>query len=116
VTNGTRSLYGIDGRTRWARRLQALIEAFQSDLGGADHLSEADKALTRAAASLVVKSEMLQADIINGRNGHADAAIRLASEARRCLGRVQARERPKAAPQSLEDYLAAKAAKREVAA
>ena len=104
VSNGKRLLNGIDARTTDGRRYYALIENFSRDLGGVDQLSEAEMSLVRASASLTLKSEQLQAAIIRGEPVDPDELVRLSSEARRCLERIQKREKPKA--DRLTDYLA----------
>ena len=45
VSNGARSfIEGLDGRTALARRYRDLVAEFVSDLGGADVISEAQRA------------------------------------------------------------------------
>ncbi len=45
VTNGSRLLPDVDGRSCWARRCRDLIEAHVSDLGGTDMISEAERSI-----------------------------------------------------------------------
>jgi hypothetical protein len=60
ITNGTRLLPTIDGRSVWARRLRDLIELHQHDLGGEDRLSVAENSLIRRASALTVELEHLE--------------------------------------------------------
>ena len=105
VTNGTRLLEGIDGRSPSARRYRDLVESFTHDLGGMDQLTESDRALVRQAASLTIRAQQLQTAIVNGEPVNPDELIRLTNTVRRTLAGSQRRERP--AP-TLGDYLARK--------
>jgi hypothetical protein len=66
VTNGTRLLIGVDGRSEQGRRYRDLIESFAADLGGFGKLSEAEKGLVRQCAALTAQSERMQAAIVRG--------------------------------------------------
>src|SRR5215217_7122717 len=103
VTNGTRLLEGVDGRSPTARRYKDLIDEFSHGLGGAEALGEADRALVRQAASLTIRAEQLQAAIIRGEPVDPDELIRLTNTARRTLAGIRPKEQPKPA---LHDYLA----------
>src|SRR6266705_1575252 len=46
------SIRSLDGRTRAAQRTKALVKALESDLGGADQLSEGERQLVQRAAPL----------------------------------------------------------------
>jgi hypothetical protein len=105
VTNGTRLLEGIDGRSPGARRYKDLIESFAHELGGLSQLSEAERALVRQAASLTLRAEQLQTAIVNGSPVDPDELIRLTNTARRTLASIRRKEQPKP---SLDDYLASK--------
>jgi hypothetical protein len=107
ISNGSRVLNGVDGRSASARRFKDLIANFSRDLGGLEHLTEAEHALVRQAASLTLRAEQLQAAVVRGEPIDPDELIRLTSEARRCLSSVRKREKPK--PQ-LSDYLAERSA------
>ena len=104
VTNGSRLLEGIDGRSPIARRFRDLVSSFAHDLGGMVQLSEADRALVKQAASLTVLSEQLQAAIVRGEPVDPDSLIRLTNTARRTLAGIRRKEQPK--PPALGDYLA----------
>src|SRR3712207_2332995 len=95
VTNGTRLLEGIDGRSPSARRYRDLVENFSHDLGGMAQLSEADRALVRQAASLTIRAEQLQAPIFRGEPVAPDELIRLTTTARRTLAGIRPKEQSK---------------------
>jgi hypothetical protein len=109
VTNRSRAHQNGDERSAGARRFRDLVAAFSADLG--DNLSEADLAMVRTAAGLTLKSELLQADLAAGIPVDAETLIKLAGTSRRALAAisVKAAER-KPAGQTLQDYLAARAA------
>lgn len=107
ISNGSRILEGIDGRSTGARRFKDLIENFSRDMGGIERLSEAEQTLVRQAASLTMRGEQLQAAIVKGEPVDPDELIRLSNTARRCLEAVQRREQPKP---SLAEHLAKKGA------
>ena len=60
VSNGTRLLSGVDGRSAWVRRCRDLIQAHVSDLGGAEMISEAERSIVRRASVLTVELERLE--------------------------------------------------------
>jgi hypothetical protein len=109
VATGTRVLIGVDARTRWGRRFRALISGFVSEAGGRECLTEVDMAVIRSAASLTLKCEMLQANLVNGESVDPDEIVRLSSEGRRALEAVRKRSKPQAQT-TLHDYLAGKGA------
>jgi hypothetical protein len=60
VTNGSHVLPGIDGRSTWARRFRDLMALHISDLGGDEHISEAQRSIVRRTATLEVQLERLE--------------------------------------------------------
>jgi hypothetical protein len=66
VTNGRELLPGIDGRSLWARRYRDVLTLHLSDLGGADNVSEAEKAIARRAACLIVELEQIEVRFARG--------------------------------------------------
>jgi hypothetical protein len=62
VTNGTRLLPNIDGRSQIGRRFRDLVAAFSLDLAPANYasLSEGQRALIRRAAALSVECERME--------------------------------------------------------
>jgi hypothetical protein len=61
ITNGTKLLPGIDGRSPWVRRCKDLIAAHLSDLGGETNTSAAERSIVRRAAVLTTELELLEA-------------------------------------------------------
>jgi hypothetical protein len=102
VSNGSRVLTGVDGRSATARRFKDLIENFARDLGGIEDLTEAEHSLVRQAAGLTIEAERLQAQIVKGEPTDTDQLIRLTNTARRILQGIRKREKPKP---TLQDYL-----------
>ncbi len=60
VSNGSRLLPGVDGRSTWVRRTRDLIELHTSDLGGPGAVSVAEACLVRRAAVLTTELEQLE--------------------------------------------------------
>ncbi|MCP9229996.1 hypothetical protein NMG46_07020 [Mesorhizobium sp. LMG 17147] len=60
VTNGKQLFPGVDHRTLWPMRMRDVLALFVSDLGGAENCSEAEKAILRRAAALVVELERIE--------------------------------------------------------
>ena len=109
ITNGRDLLANVDGRTADARRYRDLAASLADDLGGASGLTEAQRALVRQAAAMIVQSERLQSAVLRGELVDVEQLTRLANAATRILSRLGIkRERADAGP-SLHDYLAATA-------
>jgi hypothetical protein len=60
ITNGSALLPSVDGRSVWARRFRDLIQLHVDDKGGDQNVSEAERALIRRAACLIVELERLE--------------------------------------------------------
>ena len=60
LTNGSELLRDVDHRSAYMRRLRDLLRAHEADLGGADLLSEGQRAIIRRATLLTVQCEMLE--------------------------------------------------------
>ena len=111
VSNRSRLLQNVDGRSSSARRFRDLVAAFEAEIGGT--LTEVERGLVRQAAALTIRAEQLQADIVNGKPVDSDALIRISSTAKRILGAIgeKAAKRKPAVP-SLHDHVARRAAER----
>ena len=72
VSNGSVLLEGVDHRSAWMRRLRDLIADHVADLGGADALSAAERALIRRAAMLTLQTELMESRW-NENDGEASA-------------------------------------------
>ena len=90
-TTNRRRLLPVDLRSPQGRRFKDLCRIYAADLGGLDQLAEGDLALVRTAAGLTVESERLQCLIVEGKGVNHDAIVRLSSETRRVLERLEAR-------------------------
>lgn len=107
LTNGSRLLEGVDGRSAWARRLRDLIELHGTDLGGLDELSEAQRALIRRASALTVELEHLEMQFAT-RDATADELdlySRLSNTLRRLHETLGLERRPKDVKPTLSEYL-----------
>src|SRR6266508_1348132 len=60
ITNGSSLLPNVDGRSLWVRRFRDLLTLHLNDLGGDGVASEAEKALVRRAACLIVELERME--------------------------------------------------------
>ena len=104
ISNGKRSLPGIDGRGIWSRRRRDLIAAFTAELNRT--LRERDKALIANAASLIVRCEQLHVQIVNGAEVDDDQLIRLSNVATRLLTALGLdKAKPQRSGPSLDDIL-----------
>jgi hypothetical protein len=88
ITNGKQLLANIDGRTADARRYRDLAVSLADDLGGASGLTEAQRALVRQAAAMIVQSERLQSAVLRGELVDVEQLTRLANAATRILSRL----------------------------
>jgi hypothetical protein len=73
VTNGKELLPGIDGRSLWARRFRDVLALHLSDLGGEANTSEAEKAIARRAACLIVELEQMEVRFATGDVGEGES-------------------------------------------
>jgi hypothetical protein len=105
VTNGKRTLIGVNASSKYGRRYRDLIAAYSAEIGLP--LGASETAMVKQAAALAVRSEMMQAQIVNGEHIEPDDLIRICSEVRRILDALaaKARERKPAKP-TLADYIA----------
>src|SRR5215831_17156931 len=112
VTNGRGLLPNVDGRTLWVRRFRDLLALHLSDLGGSDRASEAEKAIVRRSATLIVELERLEmcfAAAGQATDHQLELYQRTANTLRRLLEAVGLERRPKDVTPSLGEYLKAKA-------
>jgi len=103
VTNGTRLLMGVDGRSAEARRFRDLVRSYEAEF---ESTSESDRNLIRQAALLALKSEQLQAAVVRGEAVDADTLTKLAGQLRRVLGDLRRKAAASApTPISLHEHL-----------
>jgi hypothetical protein len=107
VTNGSKLLVGIDGRSPGARRFRDLVTAYTAEINGNGELTEVERGLVKQAAALTLTAEAMQADIVNGKPVDADQLIRVTSTAKRILGAISARAaRNKPSAPTIHDLVA----------
>ena len=105
VTNGTRLLQNIDGRSAASRRFRDLVRGYEAEF---NITSESDKTMIRTAALLTLKGEEIQAAVVRGERADGDDIVRMAGSVRRVLSNLKRRadaNAPMAQP-SLHDHLA----------
>jgi hypothetical protein len=88
VTNGKVLLPDVDERSLWVRRFRDLLALHLGDLGGADIASEAEKAIARRAACLIVELEQLEQKFATqgaSEGGQLDQYQRVSNTLRRLL-------------------------------
>jgi hypothetical protein len=89
ISNRSRLLDSVDGRSATARRFRDICRAYEIELGGP--VSELERDLIRQAAGLTLRSEQMQARIVRGEIVDNDLLIRLSSTARRVLETISAK-------------------------
>ena len=88
IENKPNRLPGVDMRTANGRRYTELFNSFAAGFDG--DLNELDLTLIRQASGLALKSEMMAADLANGRDVPAEDLIKIAGVVRRTLDAVSA--------------------------
>jgi hypothetical protein len=84
VTNGAKTFLDGDAEhTAWARRFRDKVGIITADLGGADVLSEGQRSLIRATATLGVQLEVMEAALACGEDIDVDKYARAANSLRR---------------------------------
>lgn len=97
ITNGSRLLAGLDGRSSEARRYRDLCAGFADALAGEGALTEAQRVAVRRAAELTVIAEQQRARALRGEPVDPLALVRLegmVARAVRALG-IPAERQPK---------------------
>jgi hypothetical protein len=113
---------GAEQRTRLSKRYDELVEQFTVEAGG--DLSVAGRLLISQAATLSLRCELMQDQMLHGRTVKIDDLVRLASEARRALASISGKPGAASAPnmkvakpgQTLAEYIKAKYSADEEAA
>jgi hypothetical protein len=97
------------GRSSWARRLRDLVALHITDLGGDMNVSEAERAIIRRAAVIIVELERMEHDfaLSEGAPGLAELETyqRMANSLRRLLESTGLRRRARDITPSLREYL-----------
>jgi hypothetical protein len=110
VTNRSKLISGVDGRSSTARRYRDLITEYTNyvrEHGGSLDLSPAELGMIRQAAAITLRAEQLQAAVVLDQPVLTDELVRLSSEARRILSSLRRRHPKKAPTLSLREHLAA---------
>lgn len=94
VTNGTRLLSGVDGRSPLARRYRDLVREFTADLGGEESVTEPIRAMIRQAAAVTVEAERLQASIIREEVVDTEQLVRVTNTLTRLMNSLKAKAKP----------------------
>lgn len=105
VTNGSKLVAGLDGRSAEARRYRDLAMSFADDLGGAGKLTEAQRTLIAQAATLQVQSERVQAAVLRGEVIDVEQLTRLANASMRILSRLGLKRKVVQSPSRLDAML-----------
>jgi hypothetical protein len=106
ATNGLHALRGVDSRTAAARRYRDLTMSLADDLGGPASLTEAQRALVRQAAAMIVQSEKLQGEVLRGEVVDSEQLVRLANAATRILSRLGIKRTPRDTTPTLAEIAA----------
>jgi hypothetical protein len=88
VTNGHELLPDVDGRSLWVRRFRDVNALHLSDRGGEDNCSEAEKAIAKRVACLIVELEQMERRFATNGGGQPcelDQYQRLCNTLRRLL-------------------------------
>ena len=104
VTNGSRALLGVDGRTALARRYRDLIAELTADCAGAK-LSEGQRQLVRRAAHLSIQCELVESESTNGKPFDLTVYMTTVNTLRRVLASLGLKraDLPANAPQATPD-------------
>jgi hypothetical protein len=87
---------GAEQRARLSRRFDELCAQFTAEAGG--DLTAAGRLLISQAATLSLRAEMMQRQMLGGRTVKIDDLIRLSSEARRALASISGKPGSASAP------------------
>lgn len=90
--------------TKLSRRFSELCDQFAAEVGGIE--TATGRMLVQQAASLSLRCEQLQSDLVRGKPVDVDTTIRLTSEIRRILGTIRAKpSNAPIGPSALDRYL-----------
>ena len=98
------SLAALDGRTVAARRAKELIEAIESDLGGADHLSEGARQLVQRAAVLGTYVESCEAQWLAGEEVDLTDYLAAINSQRRVLATIGLERRQRDLMPTIQEF------------
>jgi hypothetical protein len=102
ISNRSRLLPGVDGRSSTARRFRDICRNYEIEAGG--DITEVERDLIRQAAGLTLRAEQLQAAMVRGETVDNDQLIRLSSTAKRLLEAIRSKaEKKKPAGPSIDE-------------
>jgi hypothetical protein len=106
VTNGKALHVAPPGDNKWSRRFRDLFAEICGDLGGSDHLSEAQKQLARRAATISLECEKLELQAVSGETIDLDTFGQLTDRLGRVFGRLGLKRVAHDVTPTLAEYLA----------
>jgi len=98
----------VDGRTLAAKRVRDVIGTLQSDLGGADRLTEAQRQLVTRGALLGAFLEHCEASWINGESVDIAGYLSAINAQRRVLATIGLERRARDVSGSLAEHIASR--------
>ena len=99
------TLNSLDGRTTAAKAAAAQIAALESDAGGAERLTAAERALIESAAITGAMVQHVAASWLSGGELDVGAYTALVNAQRRLLVTLGLQRRPRDVTPDLDDYL-----------
>ncbi len=108
LSNGSWLLEGVDNRSATGRRYRDLCMSLADDLGGAEKLTEPQRAQIRQLAAITVESEKLQAAIVKGENIDHEALVRLTNLSARLVKQLDIRPAGKTRKRTQAEILASR--------
>lgn len=103
------SIDQLDGRTMAAKNARALIDSLQSDLGGVEHLSAAEREIVQRAALASAMCQHAEALWLMGRPIDVQEYCTLVNAQRRLLVTVGLKRRPRDVTPDLAAYIGQRA-------
>jgi hypothetical protein len=108
VSNGSRLLLNVDGRSPWVRRCKDVLAEHIADMGGVDNCSAAERSIIRRASVLTVELEKMEQRFAVAGEASAEAIqiyARVAANLRRLLEAVGLQRRATDVGPTLGDIL-----------
>src|SRR5262245_61574047 len=100
------ALSDLDGRTNAAKAAKALVSQLESDMGGADRLSAAERALVVRAAITTIMLEHIETGWLAGGDMDVAGYATLTNNLRRLLTTIGLKRQPRDVLPDLNDYIA----------
>ena len=103
------TLADLDGRTLAARRAKGLVEEFQTDLGGADRITGAQREMVTRAAVLGAVIQHHEARMLTGKRVDFSAYLAAVNVQRRVLATLGLERKVRDVTPRLGDYVQGRA-------